>query len=307
MAASLNPYISQFGEEFDAEKSSQYRMAIQFSLGGLSYALLDNASNTLIGLECYQSDLLTEADDMMHTLERALEDKGLIGKVFQQVVGIIDKRTNCLVPETIFDPADKEQYLDFSFHLGGNRAFFAEKLDNEACYNVFAWSKALHDKVLAKWKTATIVHSSTLFIDWAMQTKQADGVFVNVRNRDFDMVIKKDGKLFFFNNFMFNTKDDFAYFLLFAMEQNGCSGHNVTVCFSGLIQPASEIIDLCGRYVRDIHFAKDTHKLKVCNALNEVPYQYYHIHYQSLGRETSRHETRDGLLSLSKTPCPAVP
>ena len=62
MAASLNPYISQFGEEFDAEKSSQYRMAIQFSLGGLSFALLDSTNNTLLALECYQSDLLTEAD-----------------------------------------------------------------------------------------------------------------------------------------------------------------------------------------------------------------------------------------------------
>ena len=41
MTASLNPYISQFGEEFDAEKSSQYKMTIQCALGGLSFALLD--------------------------------------------------------------------------------------------------------------------------------------------------------------------------------------------------------------------------------------------------------------------------
>ena len=283
MAASLNPYISQFGEEFDAEKSSQYRMAIQFSLGGLSFALLDSTNNTLLALECYQSDLLTEADDIMRALERALEAKGLNGKDFQQVTCIVDERVNCLVPEPLFDPSEKEKYLDFNFHLTDRGAILAERLETCGCFNIFAWSKALHDKVLNKWKSAIVTHSSSLFIAWAMQTESNSGAFVNVRNRDFDMVIKKDGRLFFFNNFKFNTKDDFAYFLLFAMEQNGLSGHETPVCFSGLIRPASEIIELCRRYVKDIHFVEDTHKIKVSKALDEVPFQYYFTLYQQLG------------------------
>jgi len=278
----LNPYISQFGEEFDAEKSSQYRMAIQFALGGLSFALLDSPTNTLVGLEYYQSDLLTETADIMRTAERAMEAKGLNSKDFQQVTCIVDERINCLVPQPLFDPAEKEKYLDFGFHPADSRMVLADKIETSDCHNVFAWSKTLHDRVLAKWKTATIIHSSSVFIQWVMQTQTPTGVFVNVRNRDFDMVVKKEGKLFFFNNFRFNTKDDFAYFLLFAMEQNKMSGHDATVCFSGLIRPASEIIDLCGRYVRDIVFVEDSHEMKVSEALNDVPYQYYHIHYQAL-------------------------
>ena len=66
------------------------------------------------------------------------------------------------------------------------------------------------------------------------------------------------------------------------MEQNGFSGHDITVTFSGLIRPASEIIDLCGRYVKDIRFIADPHVLEISKALDEVPFQYYHIHYQTL-------------------------
>ena len=106
------------------------------------------------------------------------------------------------------------------------------------------------------------------------------GVFVQVRNRDFDMMIKKDGKLFFFNNFKFNTKEDFAYFLLYAMEQNGCSGQNTPVCFSGLIRPASDIIDLCGRYVKDIRFVENPQQTSKVSEV--VPYQYYFTLYQTL-------------------------
>ncbi len=286
MAASLNPYISQFGGEFDAEKSSQYRMAIQFSLGGLSYALLDNDTHTLVALECYQSDLLADSGDLFRALERAFESKGLNNRPFLSVTCLVSNRLCTLVPEPLFDEADQAKLLDFGFQIPDGYIAASERIASVPCFNVYAWPKALRDMVAAKWNEAQTTHSCSVFIDSAMQNETAAGVFVNVNNRDFDMMAKKDGKLLFFNNFKFVTKEDFAYFLLFAMEQNGLSGHDTPVCFSGLIRPASDIIDLCGRYVKDICFIDDPHRLKVSKALNEVPFQYYYTLYQSFGHET---------------------
>ena len=280
MTASLNPYISQFGEEFDAEKSSQYRMTIQYSLGGLSYALLDTDTCTLFALECFQSNLLADSDDLFRTLERAMESKGLNNKAFQSVTCLVDNRICTLVPKPLFNEADKAKYLDFAFQVPTDYSIASEPLASVSSFNVFAQSKAMQDKILSKWKDAKFTHSSTAFINGAMESDTETGIFFLVRNRDFDMVIKKDGKLFFFNNFKFNTKEDFAYFLMFAMEQNGFSGHDVTVMFSGLIRPASEIIDLCGRYIKEIRFVEASNVLKVSKALNEVPFHYYYLHYQ---------------------------
>lgn len=282
MTASLNPYISRFGEEFDAEKSSQYRMAIQFALGGLSFALLDASKQNLVGLEFYQTELLTDSNDLFRTLERSLESKGLNNKDFQSVTCLIDSRFCTIVPEPLFNKADQTKYLDFGFQLPEGYTIVSESLASEQCHIVFAFPKALQDMILTKWKGAKITHSSSIFINSMMKNDIQSGVFIQVRNRDFDMLIKKDGKLFFFNNFKFNTKEDFAYFLLFAMEQNHCSGQETPVCFSGLIRPASEIIDLCGRYIKDIRFVEDPHSLHVSKALEEVPYQYYFTHYQAL-------------------------
>ena len=282
MTASLNPYISQFSEEFDAEKSSQYRMAIQCALGGLSFALLDTTTRTLVGVEFYQSDLLTDSDDLFRTLERALESKGLNNSSFHSVTCLIDNRYSALIPEPLFNEADQAKYLDFGFQIPDSYAIISEPLASVPCRHVFALPKALQDQVQTKWKEAVITHSSSVFIDSMMKNDTNTGVFVQVRNRDFDMLVKKEGKLFFINNFKFNTKEDFAYFLLFAMEQNGCSGQDTPVCFSGLIRPASDIIDLCGRYVKDIRFVADPHQLQVSKALNEVPFQYYYTLYQAL-------------------------
>ena len=283
MSASLNPYITEFGEEFDAGKSSQYRLTIQLALGGLSYALLDNETQTLIALECYQSDLLADSDDLFHALERALESKGLNNKDFLSVTCLVDERICTLVPNALFNEADMGRYLDFAFQVPGDYALQSVELAKVPCRNVFAWPKALRDKVSGKWKEATVTHTSALFVDSVIRMADLDAmVYVNVRNRDFDMVIVRDGQLAFFNNFKFNTKDDFAYFMLLAMEQNCLSGQDTPVCFSGLIRPASEIVDLCGRYVRDIRFVEDPHAPHVSKALEEVPLQYYFIHYQAL-------------------------
>jgi len=280
MTASLNPYISQFSETFDAEKSSQYRMAIQCALGGLSFALLDTETQVLVGLEFYQSELLTDSNDLFRTLERALEAKGLNNNAFQSMTCLIDNRFCTLVPEPLFNEAEQTRYLDFGFQLPENYTIVSESLASNQCRIVFAFPKALQDKMLSKWKNAKITHSSSVFVSSMMKNDIETGAFVQVRNRDFDMLIKKEGKLSFFNNFRFNTKEDFAYFLLFAMEQNGCSGQDTPVCFSGLIRPASEIIDLCGRYVKDIRFVEGPQLMS--KAMDEVPYPYYFTLYQAL-------------------------
>ena len=201
MTASLNPYISQYCEEFDAEKSSQYRMAIQCSLGGLSFALLDTLTHTLVALECYQSDLLADGNDLFRTLERALEDKGLNNKDFLSVRCLIDNRYCSLIPEPLFNETDRTKYLDFTFQIPDIYSIASERLTTSPCFNVYALLKTLRDKVLAKWPNASITHSSSVFVDSMMQRSESNGVFVNVRNRDFDMLVKKEGKLHFFNNF----------------------------------------------------------------------------------------------------------
>ena len=267
MSASLTPNISKFDEEFDARKSSQYRLTIQFALGGLSFALLDTESHRLIALEGYQSELLADSNDLFRILERALESKGLSDKAFYSVACIVDNRFNTLVPISFFNEAEQSQYLDFTSQRSNSQTIQADRLDAVGCYNVFAWQKDLKDKILSHWKQAEIIHSSSVFINIVMEKTENHGVFVNVRNADFDMIVLKEGKLQFFNNFKFNTKEDFVYFLMFAMEQNGLSGQDTPINFSGFILPTSEITDLCKHYVRDIHFVEDP---------------YYFIHYQAL-------------------------
>ena len=291
MSTSLNPYIASFDAGFDVEKSAQYRLTIQLTLGGLSFALFDTTDSRLIGLEYYQSDLLADSNDLFRTLEKALDAKGLNNSVFHSVSCLVNERIAALVPAALYHPDDNDKWLGFSFNLPKDWTIDVDNLTQHKAVNVFAYPNALQAKLKAKWPEANIRHSSTVLLE-SLPTSDKPAVWVNVRTHDFDMAIMKD-KLLFFNNFRSKTKEDFSYFLLFAMEQNGLSGENTPVHFSGLLLPSSEIISLCERYIRDIKFVKKPEELKVSEAFKEVPYPYYHIHYQESRRETVRHETRD--------------
>ncbi len=284
MPTSLNPYIAKFDTDFDAEKSTQYRLTIQLALGGLSFALFDNTDNRMVGLECYQSDILTDSGDLFRILERAIDAKQLTNKPFHSVICLIDERTCTLVPEDLYHSDNDQKLLNFSFNLPKDNTIGSDRLKRHKAINVYAYPTTWLTKIKTKWPNAQIIHSSSVFLE-SLPKSDNPLVYINVRNRDFDMAITKD-ELLFFNNFRFNTKDDFAYFLLFAMEQCELSGHDTPVVLSGLILPSSEIVDLCGRYIKDIRFAKNTHELQVSKALDEVPFQYYYIHYQILRHET---------------------
>lgn len=282
MATSLNPYISKFDEGFDVEQSSDYKMTIQFMLDGLSFALLDDTEKRLIGLECYQADK-ADSNELFQLLERALDAKGLNGKNLKSVTCLIDERTHLFVPDTLSSPENNACYLDFMFRIPEGYMQQDEPIEAIKGVHTFAFSKTLNNRILGKWKRATITHSDTVFLNSCfVYAPEGKVVFVNVHTRDFDVFIVDDGKLLFYNNFIFNTKADFAYFLLFALEQNQISGLETPVCFSGLILPNSEIITLCSRYIKYLLFIEDRHVLQVSKALEDVPYQYYHLHYQAL-------------------------
>lgn len=284
----MNPYISAFDKDFDVKKSLEYRLTIQFSLDGFSYAIFDSLSNQLIGLEGYQFDTSAKKEDLFHAVEKAFEAKGINSKNLKSITCIIDERTNTLVPKALFEENHAASYLDFTFQTTQGYATLTDELTSSGCYNVYAIANSMHTKIQAQWPTAHIVHSSSVLVESITKRSEGCSAFVNVRRHDFDLVVTKEGKLFFFNNFKYETKEDFAYFLLFAFEQNQLSNLEIPVVFSGLISLDSEIIGLCEHYIQNLHFVEDPHQLQVSKALDKVPFPYYYIHYQGLTREAQR-------------------
>ena len=269
----------------DPGRSLSYNITIQCSLDGFCFVVHDFEENKIIDIELYQTSETGDENIIMEALEKVVFKKGLYEKPLHSVRFIVSNRLNTLIPEELFEKQHLESYFRFSHELPQGHALFCETLPKLNSVNVFAMSKMQERHILGLWNNVAITHQSSVFLNGVMNEDRCDDktvVYVNVNSRSFDLAIISDNKLLFFNNFKFNTKDDFIYFLMFTLEQQQLSSQNIPVCFSGLISGNSEIIKLCERYIKHIRFIKPDGSVNVDMALNGTPFQYYYIPYKSL-------------------------
>lgn len=289
MTTSLHPYISKFDEGFDVGKTHEYRIAIQFTLGGFSYLIMDAGSNIIVAMESYLSDDLTDEKDIFSTFEKALILNKLNGKKFQSVICIFGNRNYTLIPNELFDEKEAANYLGFLHNLRQNSQVMHDKLTDNDSIGVYSESNFTVEKIKGLWPEAKTIHESSVFIRHISRTARSAAftrIYLYVKNRSFDMAVFKKGELTFFNNFKFNTKDDFLYFLMFAIEQQKLSAEETSVYVSGMILANSEIMKLCERYIKEIRFIETGNSIQLSEALKEIPSQYYYIPYQVLQCES---------------------
>ena len=272
----------------DPAKSLSYNITIQCALDGFCFVLHDLEENRIIDLELYQTSENGNEHVIMENLEKLLFKNGLYGKTFRSVRFIASNRYNTLVPKELFDEQQTESYVRFNHDLPLDVCFFHDELDTLHSVNVFAMSDSLLQRVRKLWNNVTFVHQSSVFLNAILKEPADDPVntYVNVNSRSFDLAIVKEGKLLFFNNFKFNTKDDFIYFLMFALEQQQLAGQDVPVYFTGLISGNSEIIKLCERYIKRIRFIRPDGSVNVDMSLSGTPFHYYYIPYKSIACES---------------------
>lgn len=268
----------------DPARSFSCNITIQCALDGFCFVLHDQGQQKIIDLELYQTSETDNGSAIVEALGKSLFKKDLYQKPLHSARYIVDNRFCALVPQELFDPQRKEAYFLFNHELRPGYSLKHEALPCIQAVNVFA-VPARQEAGLGKlWNNLQTTHRTSVFLNAIMNEDPGNNpvnAYVNVNSRSFDFAVIHDGRLAFFNNFKFNTKDDFAYFLLCALEQQP-GGADIPVHFSGLISPHSEIIQLCERYVRQIRFARPDGQIEVDMSLNDTPFHYYYIPYKSL-------------------------
>ena len=83
-----------------------------------------------------------------------------------------------------------------------------------------------------------------------------------------NITIFKDEKLVFSNAFLFNTKEDVLYYILFTFEQLKISTDSVEVKLYGHVVKNEELYKLLYDYIRNIEFGINTTKIKLPTEMN---------------------------------------
>lgn len=246
-------------------------LTIQCSLDGFSFAIknVETTAFTKVGT--------------VSSLAK-LKELNIDTTDFQKVIAIIDNDENTIVPEQFYEDSKKRQYLDF-LELGGEMQILTENIDAINAVNIFAIPYEQLNEISNLNANIEIKHISTAFIGAVMNRFRESitaQIAVDVHDEHFEMIATKDNNLLMHNIFHFKTKEDFAYFLLFAMEQLHLDGETTPLYFAGLIDEKSQIVELCSRYIRDIRFFRRDSKTKLAQDIEGTPFYYNFTLFNSL-------------------------
>ena len=268
----------------DPTRNLSYNITIQCALDGFCFLLHDQDTNRIVDLELYQTSGDDDGSTITEAIGKSLFRKDLYQKPLRSARFIVDNRFCTLVPLDLFDEQQSESYYLFNHELRPGYSLRHETIPGLQAVNVYAVPTKQEQQLGKLWNNLQTLHRSSIFLSSVLLEDpgdSADNAYINVNSRSFDLAIVRNQRLAFFNSFGFDTKDDFAYFLLSALKQQHI-GTDIPIQFSGLIATQSEIIQLCERYLKHIYFARPKGEIEIEPKLSHTPYHYYHIPYKSL-------------------------
>ena len=190
-------------------------------------------------------------------LKSAFEKGELQNSEFDSIAVSHSNSLSALVPKPFFNKENLSDYLQYNFKVLENDYITYDEFSTDEMVNVYIPFVHINNYLFDKFGSFEYKHSASVLTELLLATyKNEDKIhfFVHVESESFQLIVLKNKKLEFFNNFNFKTKEDFIYYILFTSEQLKLNPEEFILTFLGEIEKESELYDIVFKYVRNIEF-----------------------------------------------------
>jgi hypothetical protein len=286
MAEQYSISVNLMDESFNPHDTRNYGLAMMVNETSIVFCTHDFRRNKFLGLQrVVQNDLPLQearADTRATFREFFLEvciSNPWLNEPFKMVKIAYDGRKTTLVPAALFDHNEKEHYLDFNFALQKDELISCDHLMPLDAWQVFTVPESIMKATREVFPKSKVVHASSLLIEsvWINYKNHISTphVFLQVRERLFDLMIFDGRQMTYFNTFPFQNPEDVAYYLIFVMEQLNFNPEKIPLVLLGNVEMGEGLAELLLRYVRHIELGKRNEAYRYSYILNQLPPQSY--------------------------------
>lgn len=235
------------------------RLSIQFSLDGFSFCISNLTNKEVQHFSCIIFENRVETPELLlNQIEKFVKKNNtVLQQEFEKVTIIHQNNLSALVPSTLFNENELENYLDYNIKTLQNDFIAYDNLEQLEIKNVYVPYVNINNFFFQQFGEFEYKHHSSILIEKLIlhsKNNEEKQFFVNVNKSTFDIVIIENSKLLFYNSFTFITKEDFIYYILFTAEQLKMNPEEFLLHFIGDISKNSEIYQITYNYVRNVIF-----------------------------------------------------
>lgn len=239
------------------KKTKDIALSIQFSLDGFSFCVVDSITKeTIFFTEYLFRETLNSPEDLLTKIEVIFKENTNLQLDYNWVTVIHHNHLATLVPSAYFDENSLATYLNFNIKtLNTDFIAFDEIIAIDA-KNVYVPYININNYLFQNFGGFEYKHHISVLIDKLLKIDSLTEriMYVNVYKSSFDIVIIEDQKIILSNSFLYHSKVDFIYYILFTAEQLQLNTEEFKLYFMGEIDTDADIYKITYNYIKNIFF-----------------------------------------------------
>jgi hypothetical protein len=242
-----------------SNKLTNIDLSIQISLSGLSFCIRNTDTNTVLELKKESFNKQLNPLGALDELKALFSKESALNSHFKNVTVIHDNDLATLVPKSLFNKNHLAEYLKFNSKILKSDFIAFDPIDENNSVNVYIPYVNINNFIYDKFGTFVYKHVSTILIETILQIEkdsETPKIHVNVSSNHFEIIVTEKNQLTLYNSFVYNTKEDFIYYILFTAEQLGLDPESIQLVLLGAIDKHSELFEIAYKYIRHISFGK---------------------------------------------------
>ena len=269
----ISALINIQDESFHQLNQHDCNLALLISTQRLCYSIVDNVHNKVVSLTSV--DLHTDISEESAILEsiELLTEERLLRWDFNKVSVAIHLGVNTLVPNNLFDPSEKETYMNFSSVISPKHTCLNDYIPFMAVHNVYSIPEFLIQSIKSLFEKPKILHGSTPFIYNSIKENRSskqDHLLVNYDHDRIEVLGLRKGEFIFYNSFTVKTNEDFVYFLMACCEELSFNPEVVKVSITGSLPEESILIKSASEYFKKLFLGNRPKAFKYSNGLSKI-------------------------------------
>jgi hypothetical protein len=216
-----------------------------------SYSFIDIKNSQCVGLCSFP--LQETGYDKIEEQRKIIEEQSEIRKNYERTTLLFANRECTLIPEEIYRKKDNEKYINLLFADVFSAQYNAMHLPSLGNYLVYKIPASADELYREQFPGAVFYHSTGFLLNTLgrISFKQKYHlVHTHFSKNYFEMAIFFQGKLLFYNSFEFQTSEEIAYYILFALKQWGVESKEIMI--SGMMNPQSDELYWLKKYIPKI-------------------------------------------------------
>lgn len=193
-----------------------------------------------------------------------LKESDLFDNLFYQIEIFYQTPDFTFIPEALYEENDKAKYLSFNTNPN-NLIPFEHAIDSLGIKVIFGIESKLYAFLIEKFNDFEIKFAPHNIIEYFKDLSEEQAIYIFLENNTFDLCIIDKKTLQYYNLFEFSNIEEFAYYVLFVMEQYGLNPENINVKILSEEPDKENYFDILYQYIRNVDMIE---KENVNNAIH---------------------------------------